>query len=373
MVVSISPDSHHVVSSHGDKTTVVWDVSERRSNVVSRNANIYSGNAGRDGLYWQDLDGVIYKLPYEKWGRESVESVIEDAPPVYGMRVLDSGQVLFSTSDWGLYLLDLDGEAKEIRPGTFGEGYPQLGKLFNISVHPDGERFLTGGYSTRLDPDLEEFDENPRHPGFTEVTLWSLSDKKPERIFVGNSAKTHATLSPDGQYVVSGCENSQGLVWATKFGEIDYRLGSPFHGVRKKYGYTDDDKGWVPGVWDDEGLIHPPEGFDRDAILAVKFISEHHFLRFSTYSPWVMLYELGDPLPMKYFYLGDNPMPAVHHYGRNEAIATAPETGLLVIAENRGPRLIGYQFDEDELTLTRKWIAHPSRGFRDARPVSQQY
>ena len=372
-VVQISDDGRYIVSTDGRNGATALDIADRRALRLSRDANIYSASAGPDGLYWQNLDDEIYKLPYGEWSHEAVELVVEEAPPVYGMRILEDGRILFATADWGLYLRALSGDIDEIRPGTFGEGFPRLGKLFNLTVHPDGKRFLTAGNGNRLEPEIDEYTSEPRHPGFSQVTLWSLSDKKPERIFVGNSSKTHATLSPDGQYVVSGCENTQGLIWDAGSSEMIYRLGSPFHGILKEYGYTDDDKGWVPGVWDDEGLIDPPEGFNRDAILAVKFISDRHFLRFSTYSPWVMLYKVGDPLPMKYFHLGDNPMPAVHHYGRNEAIATAPATGLLVIAENRGPRLIGYQFDEDELTLTREWIAHPRRGFREASPVSQQY
>ena len=373
-VVQISEDGRYVVSTHGGNRAIAWDITERRVLRLSGNANIYSATSAADGGYWQDLDGGIRKLPHGEWSHDAVELVVSAAPPVYGMRILDDRRILFATADWGLYLLDTSGAIEEIRPGTFSERGPQLGKLFNLTLHPDGERFLTAGDGGRFEPGLDEYASEPRHPGFSQVTLWSLLDKKPERIFVGNSAKTHATLSPDGQYVVSGCENSQGLVWPLGEGDSSYRLSSLRYGVLRKSEDAPESDPWKDSEWDAEYLIDIPDSMERTGpILAMKFISDRYFLRFMTREPWVALHEVGNPWPVKYFHLGENPRPSLYHYSRNEAIATAPDTGLLVIAENRGPRLIGYQFDEDELTLTRKWIAHPSRGFRDARPVSQKY
>lgn len=376
-VVHISDGGRYVVSTDGRNRATAWDIAESRALRLSRDANIYSASAGPDGLYWQNLDDEIYKLPYGEWDHDAVEKVVNEAPPVYGMRVLDDGRILFATADWGLYLIGVSGEIAEIRPGTFGERFPRLGKLLNLNLHPDGEQFLTAGNGNQFEPDLDEYALEPRHPGFSQVTLWSLSDKKPERIFVGNSAKTHATLSLDGQYVLSGCENQQAFVWDAATGEELSKLGSLRFGMPT--GLSVDDVLDSPDLemddlFDDSDLIPIPEAIDtRTDILAMKFISDRYFLQFIIYQPWAVLHEVGNPLPIRYFYLGEDPMPSVHHYGRNEAIATAPETGLLVVAENRGPRLIGYQFDEDELTLTRKWIAHPHRGFREARPVSQQH
>lgn len=370
MVVSVSDDGSRVVSSHRDNKVFVWNIEQRSVTRLSRDGNIYSATISPDGsrLAWQGVDDVIR---VESWDGEVLGRI--DFEPVYGQKLANEGYIFASDIGYGIYRIDESGEYTTLKPadGRAAIGY---GKLLNLSYHSGRSLLLSSGSTMRPDQsDLEEEWEKSRYRHLNGVTLWDVNAERPLSKLTGNAVKTHATLNPDGRWAVSGCENTIGLIWDVETGELSYRLGSPFHGILKEPGYTDDEKGWVSGVWDDEGLIDPPDDFDRHAVLAVKFISDRHFLRFSTYSPWVMLYELGDPLPMKYFHLGDNPLPSLHHYGRNEAIATAPETGLLVIAENRGPRLIGYQFDEDELTLTRKWVAHPRRGFRDARPVSQQY
>ncbi|MGC3874086.1 hypothetical protein ACPF7Z_12540 [Halomonas sp. GXIMD04776] len=47
------------------------------------------------------------------------------------------------------------------------------------------------------------------------VFLWSLETLKPIAQFNGNSSKVDAAISPDGQWVVSGDENTIGLYWNT--------------------------------------------------------------------------------------------------------------------------------------------------------------
>ena len=371
MIVSLSDDGLRIVSTHSDNRVLVWDVEQGLVRRVSSDGNIYSAAISPDGrlVAWQDIENVIY---ISSWSGNTLSSIRFD--PVYGQKLSNDGYIFASDIGYGIHRIDENAEHTTLKPsdGRAAIGY---GKLLNLSYDSAKGLLLSAGATMRPDPqDLEDEWERSRYRHLNGLTLWDVNSETPLRKFTGNAVKTHATLSPDGQYVVSGCENSQGLVWPLYEDADQMRLANLERGMLRRSADAPENDPWKDSEWDPEYLIDRPEPMDRyGPILAMKFISDRYFLRFVTYEPWVALHEIGSPWPVKYFHLGDNPMPAVHHYGRNEAIATAPETGLLVIAENRGPRLIGYQFDEDELTLTREWIAHPRRGFREASPVSQQY
>ncbi|WP_305046177.1 WD40 repeat domain-containing protein [Geoalkalibacter sp.] len=187
------------------------------------------------------------------------------------------------------------------------------------------------------------------------VVLWELPSGRPLFKLPGNSVKTNATLSPDGKYVVGGSENGIGFVWRTDTGEEVHRLASLFHGVWTKDTSDDPDK-W----YDKTGLIPTPSDLNsREAILALRFIDAEHYLCFLTYSAYAVLYHIDSPLPLKYLFLGRDPLPAVRDYHRNAAMDTAPEAGILVMGQQYEDGIIVYRYDAETQELEKVWVADP--------------
>jgi len=93
----------------------------------------------------------------------------------------------------------------------------------------------------------------------------------------------------------------------------------------------------------------------RTTPLAIKFIDPQHYLRFLTYSPYAVLFHIDNPLPLKYLYLGRDPLPAVRDYHRNAAMDTAPDAGILVMGQQYGGGIIVYRYDSETQELNKVW------------------
>lgn len=356
MVVSVASDGRHALSSHEERRLILWDLEAARSTVISENANLYSAFfIPRKKLFlWQDLENTVFI--------QSIDGkVIKSFPhfPTYGHLLSeDLNQYLSCDENWNLYL----GYGDNLRPIKKDGNIPSFigtGKLFNLTLSKNGKFFLSAGDGFDI-PDKRPISGNPslnpnqRYSNYAGVVLWDLSDQSPRIKFPGHSAKTTATLSPDGEYVVSGSENGIGRVWHRRTGEEKHPLASLFHGVRTK------DDGDDPKKWYDKSnlISSPPDLNNRnEGILAFRFVDEKHYLRFLTDSPYAVLYHIDNPLPLKYLYLGRDPLPAVNDYSRNAAIDTAPETGILVMGQQSGGGIIVYKYDSETQELDRVWVA----------------
>jgi hypothetical protein len=236
------------------------------------------------------------------------------------------------------------------------------GKLLNLTLADEGNLLLSAGRGFDIPDNLPITDEGAVRPeqmysDYAGVVLWELSSERPLFKLSGNSAKTNATLSPDGQYVVSGCENSRVYVWNAKTGKRVLEVASLHFGILNKNN-SDDYEKWT---FDDAGLISPPEDLNASvggATLAIKFIDQHHYLRFLTNSPYAVLFHVDNPLPLKYLYLGRDPLPAVRDYHRNAAMDTAPAAGIVVMGQQYGSGIIVYRYDAETQALDKVWVAN---------------
>jgi WD40 repeat protein len=187
--------------------------------------------------------------------------------------------------------------------------------------------------------------------------LWDYNKSKAIYKFNDNAEKTHASLSPDGKYVVSGDENAHAFVWDSHTGErlfrvYDLALGRYLEGAKVKGKY-----------YDPTGVIKQPKDFcfkyskrgciEKDNIFAMKFINNDQYLRFTTYVNYAILYDVTNPNHKKYFKLEGHP----DVYGYNEAATTdtAPEVGLLVMGTNISEGIRVYQYDRKKETLKLVW------------------
>jgi len=352
MAVSVSSDGRYVVSSHQDGRLYVWDLDQRDRTLITEQANIYSAYfvPNRHAFMWQELDRTV-RVQDPSGEVLTSFSVAHDT---YGHLISRDLETYVSTDDgWGIHIGHGAGmqTLKAHNPGNF-RGF---GKPFNLSVSESRLLLLSAGDGAPSYGASEYFSfERQREIGFKQfdgVTLWSLETLEPIAKLPGNTAKTHATLSPDGQWVVSGDENGIGLYWNTNKPDMRYRMASYFHGL-----FLGTHEAGDPRNRDRSGLIPVPDGVTETTV-AVKFIHEsRYYLRFGYNSHYAALFEVDNPWPLKYLDLGTRPFPATDQFSRNLAIDTAPEAGVLVMGQRDGPGILVYQFDPEALTLERVWV-----------------
>jgi WD40 repeat protein len=357
--MGVSSDGVYAVSSHLDRRLVLWNLAERTRGTISTQANIYSAYFidDRRAFLWQDLDDVVHVETVNGRELKSFEHF-----PTYG-HIIGSDLETYAAANikWHLYL----GEGSDRRPikrDNAGREVPNTGKLINLSLGPHAKRLLSSGYglsgydkkpikkSPPVEPDAEFSD-------YRGVVLWSLPTGNPIKKLAGNAAKTHATLSPDGEYVVAVDENGKAFWWDVDTGARHQiaRLGSGL--------YVPSSDPNELGHYNKEGMHLDPSEFPGDfgggAQIAVQFVSPEHFVILHTYERYASVYKLGDPFARAIVDLGDDPFPSVARYSRNEAIDSAPEANLLVTGQRSKGGINVYRFDPDELTLEKIWAPTP--------------
>ena len=73
--------------------------------------------------------------------------------------------------------------------------------------------------------------------------------------------------------------------------------------------------------------------------------------------PYAILYKVDSPKPLKYFYLGKDPLPALNDFAQDAAIDSSPSKHILVIAMHASASgILEYQYDPKTMTLKRIWV-----------------
>ena len=353
MVVSVSSDGKYAVSSHLDNRIVFWDLELQEKKIISENANIYSAYFIRKSqkFIWQDLDNVVFVQDVNG----KVDTLFTHEP-VYGHLMTSDFRKYFSSDiSWAIHALKEDGPFITVKEGD-GQSFLGFGKLLNLELSSNEKLLLMSGYGYEFENKYtleQEKNERRNYKKMVGTTVWNAATLEPLFKLPGNSAKTTATFSPDSKFVVGGCENGLGFAWRTDTGAEVHRLASLFHGIWTMDTSDNPDK-W----YDKTGLIPTPSDLNsNEAILAIRFIDAEHYLCFLTYSPYAVLYHIDSPLPLKYLYLGRDPLPAVRDYHRNAAMDTAPEAGILVMGQQYGGGIIVYKYDSETQELDKMWEA----------------
>ena len=360
MAIGVSKDGQWVVTTHRSNELVLWNLSELNHQKVSGEANIYSAFfvGGQPNYLWQDLNNNVYRQNVSGNILEQFEHF-----PVYGHAYDHQNGRYWSVDEhWNLFL----GHGESLSPVLRDSNSPSFvgtGKLLNISLSDSG-LLLTAGRGLRSSderlidestPPVRDSDELRFSSNFGGVVLWNTETLQPAAKLSGNSSKTHATISPDGQWVISGDENGIGLYWNTEEPEKRYRLASYHSGI-----YIDETPYELgdPRNRDTSELIDAPSGTSNTTIAQAFIHNSQYYLRFGNNSHIAALFETGSPWPVKYFDLGESPELVTYgsQYARNTAIATAPKAGVLVMGHRSGGGISVYRFDAEALTLEREWV-----------------
>ncbi len=368
-VVSVSSDGNYAISSNENKKAILWDIRHKTHKTISSDANVYSVYFIKktDDFIWQDdktnnvfvenVDGKILRTLHLNF-------------PTYGeVMTGDLKHYVASNEAWALYEGDPD-HIKRIKYGNDNNGFEGSGKLLNLSLSDNNKYLLTSGYSGNQGDDLPlsqgltAKDVNPEIPDAANfsiidgTTVWDVATEKPIDKFSGNEAKTFAAISPDGDFTVSGDEESVSFVWSTITGKKEFNVDDICCGKLIKVAKTGNiDKDYK---WDPSGLIKPPQDVittGSGGYFSIKFIdlNEHYLAFYTRASKHIALFSVLDPKPIKYLRLATYPKPTINDYSMDEAIDTAPAAHILVMGQNNGPGIIVYKYHPDTQTLEKIW------------------
>ncbi|SBR47028.1 WD domain-containing protein, G-beta repeat-containing protein [Halomonas sp. HL-93] len=371
--LSMSSNGRYVISAHEDGALVLWDIDAKKREQLSDNANLYSAYfiPEGDAFLWQDQDDVVYVQRVDGEVIEEFEHF-----PTYGhVMSADRQDYLSSNQTWNIY----HGHGDALRPVLLDSQSPSFtgtGQVLNLSM---GDGFFVSGGSGSPGGELEdsppvrEEDDFRFSSSYGGVTLWDTDTLEPVAKLPGNSSKTYATVSPDGQWVVSGDENTIGLFWNTDEPQERHRMADYDSGV-----LLDDLPDGLPeeDYWDASELIDVPrkEKPDEHGIyrplatpttIAIAFINgSEEFLRIGhshyrsdgTSQTYAALFKAGNPWPQAYLDLGTDPFPSVNNYSRNLSIDSAPDANLLVTGHAFDGGITVYRYDPEERTLAKEWV-----------------
>ncbi|KKN08587.1 hypothetical protein LCGC14_1055160 [marine sediment metagenome] len=354
MSMGVSESGRYIVSAHRDNKLILWDLQEKQWDTLSADANLYSAYfvPGQNVFLWQDTNNTVNAQTVDDKVLKQFQHF-----PTYG-HVISSDLETYLSVDENWNVFSGYGDTKRpvlddgISPSFLGSG-----KLFNLAIDRNNTFFVTAGVDSDRSAiaDYSPLNSSQRFSKYGGVTLWDAETKQPVAKLRGNSSKTHATISPDGQWVVSADENGIGSFWNTDQPETRHRLATYEGGI-----YLDDAPfgDGDPRKSDRSELIDAPAGLNNFTI-AVAFIhNSEYYLRFGNNSHFAALFKTGSPWPVKYFDLSESSKLVTYgsQYDRNTAIATSPEAGILAMGHQYTGGISVYQFDPDELTLERIWV-----------------
>lgn len=359
MSASISSNGTFAITAHKDQKLVLWDLEGRSRKIISRNANIYSAYfIKRQPIFlWQDLDNTVTAQSVNG----EVKTAFELDKPTYGhLMTHDLRTYYYSDIGWGIFRRT-EGRSIETLKATDRRAFLGYHKLFNLSMDESEQWIVSAGsgepkgFEPPYYRSLQEvLDQGEEYQHLYSVALWNLETGQPTAKLDGNSSKAHATISPDGQWVVSADENGKSFAWNTFHPERRMR-NAGYSGL-----FIEDLPDDLPASEynDKSGLIDLPQG-PHTFTIAVAFIhNSEYYLRFGNNSHFAALFKTGSPWPVKYFDLGESPKLVTYgsQYDRNTAIATSPEAGILAMGHQSTGGISVYQFDPEKLALERIWV-----------------
>ncbi len=366
MKLSLSTDGNFVVSTDLKRQVILWDLTHKTWQPIASDANIFSAYFIRrsHNFIWQNNhDNQVYVADVKG-------HIIKHFNPgfkSYG-QVMSTDLTTYFASDkhWNLYYCQLRKCQRIARDNISHDAndddqLPDYGKLLNLTMAFDDSILLSSGVGWSNEPRQYNFATMSKteidHAVLDGVVLWDTDTGRPITNFPGNAAKTYATLSPILRYVVSGDENGNVLVADVASRKILYKLWDLYYGKAIKKDRLGDNI-----AFDKTGLIKPPKDFNlyerQIETLAIHFIDyQGHYLQFIDHEPYVVLYRIGDPKPIKYIFLGHHPLPSVDDYLRDQAIDTVANAKLLVMAKADAGGIIVYRFIPSTLQLKKIWVS----------------
>jgi hypothetical protein len=353
MSLGVSESGRYIISAHSDNKLILWDLHEKKWSTLRGKANLYSAYfvPGQNAFLWQDTDNTVIAQTVDG----DVLKQFQHFPTYSHVISKDLETYLSADGYWNVF----SGYGETKRPVLKDGVVPSFigaGKLLNLSLDRNNTFFVTAGFDddSSVIANHSPLNSSQRFSKYGGVTLWDAKTKQPVAKLRGNSAKTHAIISPNGQWVVSADENGKSFSWNTSHPEQRTR-NAGYSGL-----FIENLPDGLPAseYYDKSGLIDRPNGPHKFTIALAFIHNSEYYLRFGNNSHFAALFKTGSPWPVKYFDLGESPKLVTYgsQYDRNTAIATSPEAGILAMGHQSTGGISVYQFDPDKLTLERIWV-----------------
>ena len=231
MVLSVSTDGNYAISTDDHKYAILWGIKNHTRKIISRDANIYSAyfiKHGHDFMWQDDKTSIVHVDTAD--GKELMKF---KSVPTYG-QVMTSNLKTYITNDenWNIY--KGIGKDKRIIYKSVDGGFVGAGKLLNMTLNESEKFLVSSGYCDVRYDNVPLSNKKHGYQGLTCVTLWNLRSGRALRKFWHNSAKTYATISPHGKYVIAGDEDGWGFVWAARTGKLLRRIADITSGLAGK-------------------------------------------------------------------------------------------------------------------------------------------
>lgn len=363
MVASVAMNGKYAVTTNANRELILWNIGNKTKKTISNIANIYSAYfiKNTDDFMWQN--DLTNEVIIQNINGDIIKS-FNPGFPTYGQVMTSNLQYYFgSDAKWNVF--EIHNKLKrKIKQGF--DGFFAVGKLLNLSLSNKNIYLLTsgdaGGYKDQVPlsagrtareiiPQILPYGNYSLLDG---VVLWKVSTGKPLYKLTGNENKTFGTLSPNGKYALTGDETSFLFIWSTKTGKK--LLSVPWmNGYIKK-------KSNGQLYVDNKNFPEMPKYFKNKLntfvyfIETIKFIDKTHYLRFPYGAPYAILYQVTNPIPIKYFPLSKNPWVAIRDYSRDEATDTSPQAHILVMGKQDKSGIVVYKYNPTNQTLKQIWL-----------------
>lgn len=345
MALSMSSNGQYIIATTLRKKLILFNTVKHTSKVLSKQANIYSAyfiKNTNDFIWQNDKNNTVY---IESVTGKQIRHFSLDVPS-YG-EVMTSNLKTYICSDENFNLIFEEPHKTEIKQFN-GTGFQGAGKVMNLDISSDNSKLLISGLNTREDLNTAQTPKTMKqtHYPLESLTLWNINSKNVIQGYPGNVFKTFATISPNGNNIVAGDEDTHLRVWDIKHQRFIFQAYDLYLGKDISTGPGNNDYRWDKSVL----KIFPPKGFSSQYnggspnVVSLKYIDKNHYLLFSYDIAYAILYNTLNPAPIKYLKLSSTPFPAVNAYERNLAIDSSWHTHMLVIAHAIDPGITVYQY-----------------------------
>lgn len=365
--LGVSSDGRYVISAHAGRDAdrhkpigklVLWDIEKKEKKVLAENANAFSAAFVPDSheFIWQDDKNVMHI--------QDVNGKEIDSFPHFQVKthIISADKTFYLSSNEESHGQLYKGHRKDLVP-VYTDGAFPLPLTLSMS-----ENYFLSASDTCLitnRPVAEtNLTENPINPSrkkkssYLGVTLWDRHTLKPVARLYGNCGKTTGLISPDGNWVVTGDENSGYYMWEINNLNNRLKLAIPGSGiyVKEKHDY------------DTSKLLPIPPNIDNRGItaggVAYAFLSEKDFIGLGKSEnedgdgyEFAALYTVGDPWIKAYVEIGNNPSISTNYYERNLSVSSAPKAHILVTGQATGSGINVYKYHPDKMELEKIWVA----------------
>ncbi len=357
--LSLASNGHYLISVNLRGEVFLWDLWSHKKQLVALNGNRYGVYFIKktDDFLWQNI--VTQQVVLENIHRKIITHF--HMFPVYGQVMSANLQNYYASSeDWKI-IKQQGSNTQVLKPSDALNNFLSAGKLLSLALAHRHPWLLTAGFSLPQDgvrrpvAVLSKAKSVIFPQSLGGVMLWNSKTASPRFDFSGNVFKSSAAISPLDHYIVSGDEEGEVIVWQQghHFSRQFFLAPLFFRACVALFKKSHAAKYCLPMP---KGFVTEISG-KSSSVLSLKFIDASHFLRFSTYVPYAILYSVHSRFPLKYFALGKHPWPNVMSYVASETFASAAKVHILVCGRLNGPGIIVYQYCPRTMTLSKIWVS----------------